>query len=370
MRRALLLLLLPVLGAWIRVPYEDVEVVTRSELIVVGHLKPDSIQRVDHVPEPRRGASWEHHTTLVITETLKGKATATEIPIVIDYGLDVLIDGNVTDAQNTVIVTGTCAKGSVQIVDTGNTSGGGARLVPDASQDNLWFLRKRSRIPDLEPGIDNYAIDDPEDLRPLADKAYLTLYLAADPEPGVEAYATKHDDVRARRYLQHMTIARIARMAEPGERVDKLLPYFEHGLTGRLQHEAMEAVLAAGADASGPRLRKLFPTADHSTRMDIITIWGRTRYKGAVEILVKLLETSDRFWAAQHLTGGWWNADVESAVTKERRDRYFDVYDAVIALGQIGDARARRVIQLTFKRWHAIGFDDRQMVEACVSAMM
>ena len=47
----------------------------RSELVVVGHLKADSIVRVQHVAKPGEGASWEYHATLIINETLKGKTS-------------------------------------------------------------------------------------------------------------------------------------------------------------------------------------------------------------------------------------------------------------------------------------------------------
>jgi hypothetical protein len=73
-------------NAWIEASYDDWTVVDRSELIVVGHLKDNSIQYVPHtntpdedqmVEELRRlsGQSntppsplgWEHHAILVIS---------------------------------------------------------------------------------------------------------------------------------------------------------------------------------------------------------------------------------------------------------------------------------------------------------------
>jgi hypothetical protein len=44
--------------AWIREPFEDADVVARSELIVVAHVKPGSIRYV----EPGDGL-WVHHAT-------------------------------------------------------------------------------------------------------------------------------------------------------------------------------------------------------------------------------------------------------------------------------------------------------------------
>jgi hypothetical protein len=100
-----------------------------------------------------------------------------------------------------------------------------------------------------------------------------------------------------------------------------------------------------------------------------MTIWRRTRFKGAVKTLIGVLDQTDRFWAKQQLTKGWWNSDVDSALTIERRDRYDDVYEAVLALGAIGDARATAAVSLTLQRWKATSFDNRQMIEACTSAL-
>src|SRR5947208_2374335 len=73
---------------WERFDYEDWDVVERSQLIVVGRLKPESIERVPHSHKPDEGASWEHHALLLVDEVLKGKVVVKEMPVVIHYGLD------------------------------------------------------------------------------------------------------------------------------------------------------------------------------------------------------------------------------------------------------------------------------------------
>ena len=97
----------------------------------------------------------------------------------------------------------------------------------------------------------------------------------------------------------------------------------------------------------------------------IIEMLGRVKSRGCVGDVVALLEEHDRFWATQDLEKGWWNREVGSSLTHRRRDVYGEDYRAVIALGRIGDARAREAIEATRRRWRAIDFENPQIVEAC-----
>lgn len=141
--------------AWERPKFEDATVVARSELIVVGHLKPDAIRHIPHKKKPGEGASWENHAVLVITQVLKGKCDQAEIPIIIHYGLEPISN------------RAGLPRGVVEIHDTGNSSMQFGSLVKDVAADNLWFLRKRSGTFGREPGTGNYGIVDPADLQPL-----------------------------------------------------------------------------------------------------------------------------------------------------------------------------------------------------------
>jgi hypothetical protein len=132
--------------AWLRPEYEDATVVERSELIVVAHIKEGSIMYVPHDKKSWEGASWEHHATLVIREVLKGKCADKEIPIIIHYGLDPVVEGYVKRDAFTINNRGSkndYPKGIIQIRDTGGNKG--FELVKDARNDNLWFLRKRTQ---------------------------------------------------------------------------------------------------------------------------------------------------------------------------------------------------------------------------------
>ena len=340
--------------AWIREPYEDIEVVERSELIVVGHLRPGSVAFVDP----------EHHATLVITEVVKGKTDAKEIPIIIHDGLDPFIEGALHTPVGSGTLSGTFAKGSIQIVDGGNSARGASPLVDDATADNLWFLRKGRK-----KNAGDYGIVDPEDLQPLALKDYLALYLEPHPETAIRAYAATHPDPRITKYLDHVEIQRALKLEDRGDRVDRLLPYFVRGATWGRTDEVQDGIIAAGAGASGPRLLAIFAKADQKTRASIITIWGRTRFSGAVDTLIDLLVASDAFWAAQQLHEDWWSSNLASSITAERRSRYSEVLGAVVALGLIADRRARPALELTRRRWRAIKFANPEIVDASKAAL-
>src|SRR5262249_890460 len=150
---------------------------------------------------------------------------------------------------------GTFAAGSVQIMDTGNSLKSFKPLVPDASNDNLWLLRKRSGLYGEKSGT-VFGIVDPEDLRPLADKDYLALYRAADPERGTRRFAATHKDSRGERYLAHREVQRIGAIKDANERADKLMPWLVRGVSWGDHDEVADALVTTGV--AGGRLLKLF----------------------------------------------------------------------------------------------------------------
>ena len=95
--------------------YEDATIVDRAELIVVGHLKENSIQYVPHPNTPAdnemfaelarssgntnatpHAMSWEYHAILVISEIIKGQSSTNNIPLIIHYGLEPIVDNRYT----------------------------------------------------------------------------------------------------------------------------------------------------------------------------------------------------------------------------------------------------------------------------------
>jgi len=359
--------------AWVRPTYEDAQVVRRSEVIVIGHLVGDSIQFMSHPHRPDEGATHEHRATLVVSEVLKGDLKDREIPIIIHYGLTPVVGGYAKRGNFMIDRRSGRAdypKDIVEVIDTGSSVTGHS-LVKDAAKDNIWFLRRRSGPYGREPGTGLYGIVDPEDLQSLSLKSYIAAYLDGDPERAIRRAMAANPEVaeRSRRFLDHLEVQRATGLRDPGERARALLPYFLKGTRWDLESKAREGLLTCGA-AAGPLLLPSFTDRRHAARrQDIIALWGETGWRGGVPVLTDLLKEHDGFWARQDLRPGWWNADVESALTQRRRDAYGEVHASVIALGRIGDARAREAIEATRRRWGGIGFENPQIVEACDRAL-
>jgi hypothetical protein len=360
--------------AWLRVSYEDATIVERSELIVVGHLDVSSIEYVPHSVEPSGGRSWEHHAKLVITEVIKGTCEANEIPIIIHYGLTPLVggyvkrDGFMIDRR---FGRTDCPTNKVEIIDTGNSVIGHEPIVEVAGQDNLWFLRRRGGVYGREPSAGNLGIVDPEDLQPLKLREYFLCYLSDHPEQAVREYVAGHPELagRAQRYFDHLDLQRILKTPDPGARFDGLLPYYLKGQTWDNKAEARIGIVSCGRVA-GEKLLSLFRDPSHKDRrQDIILLWRDVNYTSAAPLLISLLEESDRFWAQQHLTKGWWNDNTDPQLAQKRKAIYGEVYYAVAALRGFQDPRAREAIELTKRRWETIGFENPQIVEECDAAL-
>jgi hypothetical protein len=357
--------------AWLRRRYEDAEVVARSELIVVGAIKDGSVQYVPHKTDAEGGRSWEHHAILIVHEVLKGECGEKEIPIIIHYGLEPLVNGHSNhDGFEMNSTSAPSSRGAIEIVDEGNSQMSFGPLVPDARADNIWLLRRNLKKYGEKTG-DAYGIVDPEDVQPLSLKYYLLCYLGPSPEAAVRAQLQAQPEIarRAIRYLLHLEIARIMKESDPVVRVERLLPYYLSRATWNDENDAENGIVSAG-NVAGPYLRGVYDaTPDENVQEQIIRLWGATRYTGCVDLLIEVLSTEDSFWSKQDLKPGWWNAEVESELTQIRRANYGKVYAAVYTLARIGDTRAKHAIEQTRNRWAAIHFENPQIVETCDAAI-
>lgn len=360
--------------ARLRSTYEDATVVERSELIVVAHLKEGTVRYVPHEMVQSVAKSGEHHAVLVVSEVLKGTLNRKEIPIVIHYGLTPTVGGSeVRRDEEGELDLGIQdpSSGAIEIRDTGNSQYGILPIVQDARKDCLWFLRKRSGTFGEESGQGNFGILDPEDLRPRAWRDYILAYQTADPEAAIKAYAARHPEGAegASRYLNHLEIQRILQITDPGERYDRLLPHYLVSATWNMKSEAREGIIACG-EVAGERLIDVFNDPAHAAfRRDIILIWRDMAYEESVPLLINLLTKHDQYWATQSLDEGWWNRDVGSDETRERREKYGEVYYGVSALRKLGSLKAHEILETTRDRWRSIGFDNPQIVEECEAAL-
>ncbi len=355
-------------SAWLRPRYEDADVMARSELIVVGAIKADTLQYISHT-DAQGATSWEHHATLLVREVLKGKCAEKEIPVVIHYGLEPLVGGHSKHDGHEINLPTTGPAAAITIIDDGSSAVSFEPLVADARDDNIWCLRRGGGVYGWEPGKGNLGVIDPEDLQPLGLKDYLCCYLAKDPELAVRNQMQKQPAIadRALRYLQHMEVQRILLEPDASQRVERLLPYFQSRSTWGYRDEAGAGIVAAGPVA-GPYLMGIYQQSwESNKRQEIIIMWGQIKYTGCTDLLIELLKKEEDYWSQQKLPPGWWNA--ENPSREQWRDHYGQVYSAVYALDQIHDPRARDAIELTLKRWERIKFDNPQIVQECETAL-
>lgn len=152
-------------GASPRQVFTDTQIVERAQLIVVAHIKPDSLKRIDHPARNDKGKSHETRGMLVVTEILKGQAADNEIPIIIHYGLD-------PTAASQVAGMGFHGAKPDEVIALWDNGGEGARIANDIRKDYIWLLRIQQHWLHDE-GKDALGIYDPEDIQPITKKQQL-----------------------------------------------------------------------------------------------------------------------------------------------------------------------------------------------------
>jgi len=183
----ILLLFSKYLHAELRTTYEDESVVKRAELIIIGHLKPDTIKCFKHINKTNEGKSSEHHATLIIDEVLKGTIEEKQIQIIINYGLTPVVEGYYENGDMMINIKGNrnnYPKGIIEIMDTLNSAWSNIPLVEDAGKNNIWFLRRiqrKNKIESEKLETLNWGINDPEDLQPIKLEKFFRTLLSPSP---------------------------------------------------------------------------------------------------------------------------------------------------------------------------------------------
>ena len=127
----------------------------------------------------------------------------------------------------------------------------------------------------------NYGIVDPEDLRPQEWKEYILAYLSGDPGKTLREYLRKNPDKdgRGKRYLDHLEVQGIRKVEDPGQRYERLLPFFLNRQTWDMKSEAREGIISCGATAGG-KLKDVFTDLGYSDfRQEIIRMWRDIGYR-------------------------------------------------------------------------------------------
>ena len=292
--------------AWLRMRVEDAVLVERSELIVIGHLKADSIRYVPHQRKKNEGRSWEHHAVLAVTGVLKGRLDEKEISIVIHYGLDPYIGGRCPkDGGKINIHAGQrdFPNDRIEILDTGNSGLSLVPLVEDAGKDNIWFLQRRSGMYGRESENGRFGIADPEELQPISLKNYFLACLAKETENAVKEQLRKepHLAKRVEDYLIYAEFQRVLNISDPNDKAMYLCRYISPGMApknyrGRYDWLVSKHLRELGECAVRP-IVDILAKAEPSHKLDtaVLTICDMGKVaKEAVPYLLKMLQQKSR----------------------------------------------------------------------------
>ena len=291
---------------WLRMRVEDAVLVERSELIVIGHLKADSIKYVPHKREKNEGASWEHHAVLAVTEVLKGKLDEKEIPLVIHYGLAPYIGGRCPkDGGKINIHAGQkdFPKDRIEILDTGSSGFSLKPLVEDAGKDNVWFLQRRSGRYGRKSENGRFGIADPEELQPISLKDYFLACLAKKSEKAIKEQLRKEPYLakRVEDYLLYAEFQRVLSIADPNEKAIRLSRYLSpttapKNYKGRYDYFVRKHLRELGECAVKPMVAILAEAEPrHRLNTLVLTLYDIGKEaKPAVPHLVRMLEQKGR----------------------------------------------------------------------------
>jgi hypothetical protein len=333
--------------------------VARSEQIVVGHLKLQSIKYVEHPNGPQNGVSGENTVTLVITSVLRGDLKVGEIPLTIHYGLSpVEVGPDDPRAKESL--------GAIQILDSGSSAAGPHPVVEDARTDHLWFLRKRGHQYGREIGAGNWGVVDPEDISSLALKDVYLAYLTENPEARLETLSAGDPSLRKRseKFLRPPELKDILRESHPYIRAELLLMF----LIKRYPHRGEERIREELAQAEITLLQMLAVESQLKTlRGDVIAVWGNLKYKPGLNFLIELLHQQEEYWVGQELTAGWLDTDIYTFPMQKRV--YGEARCAVAALRKIGDPASGKQLEATRKHWLAQKAAGEEMVRECDAAL-
>jgi hypothetical protein len=154
--------------AWSEMVYTDAQIVDRAELVVVGHLKRDSLKH-----QPRS----DSHAVLVITRVIKGVKQATEIPISISLLPAPNTYKNADDFANNDLSPRTYDWTKPIVLFDNNPDGGSEYpLIDDIRKDQIWLLRKAKSADRSVISNDTLAVLDPQDVQPLTKEQQLKKY--------------------------------------------------------------------------------------------------------------------------------------------------------------------------------------------------
>jgi hypothetical protein len=295
--------------AWMRVMPDWKATLAEPEAIVVGRLVANPIH-VEHRRGPDEGRSWEYHARLAIDEVLRGELEATEVPIVLHYGL----------SPSRYVEDGALADHSLEehpgqaIYDSGSFAVPPRPIMENADEPGIWLLgHYEDRFGRADAPTEWLGVRDPEHLWPIEFLPFFRAIL--QPDAVDEQLAFLHDpDERVRKECLRYFIDHQQRRAFPA--VADLLT------DERLGGIAVEACRVCGGEAALPHLRSLL--ADET----------REVFDSAARALAKLKDSASLPRLAEVAQAGRTPGGRGSAVW---------------ALGQLGDPAAMPTLLAALK---------------------
>lgn len=367
--------------AWLRRPIPDLELAQRAELIVVAHIRAESIVYVPHQVADGEGMNWEHHATLVITEVVKGTYTQKELPIIIHYGLDPMVEigRDVHMFSDKNIKKYITPATPVALYDhPGEMSG---EYVDDICKDQIWFLQQKD--PDYFTGGDSIHGDtvgapgiwDPEDVQPPYLKPFFAALLTGHPEEKIKEFTGGESPlaIRSRNYLEDLKIKEILKEPDAAKRADLLLPYFlftDERRKGPTQSEAAFQLWKSCGEAGAARLVPVFRDPVYSAmQFDIMGVWSSAQYREAIPILIDLLKSENKFWAdmTPEERDAWIHPTPYHSSTREQGASRRRVEYILMAFKQLADPRTRQLLEESKEFWKKL---DPKLSDECDEALL
>jgi hypothetical protein len=381
----LFLFILLILGSnlargWPRFPYSDTDVVQRSDLIIIAHVKEGSIVYVPHTMHDG-GMIWEHHATLLVTEVIKGAWHDKELPIIIYYGLGPVVWNGENDPSSPHPFSESGVEkylGPTSIIYIEDSGGRSGRVSGDIRKDQIWFLRPRTdKSPRFEGDqpADALGIEDPQDIQPLELKPYFRAFLTGHLEEKLKEYAVGASPlaIRSKVHLDHLKMEEILKEPNLTKRTEALLPFFlitDEGKEGPTQSEARFKLQSCGQTGAA-RLVQIFKDPKYEAmQSEIMLVWSNSDYNDAVPILINFLQTENRYWAHQTLAE---RRDLRDDVTTTAQVRSRNrMSSALFCLKMLGDPRSKLILEETKEFWKKLfpESDGANMTRECDEALL
>jgi len=221
---------------------------------------------------------------------------------------------------------------------------------------------------------------DPQDIQPLELKPYFQAFLTQHTADDLKRYSggTSTLAKRSQVYLDHLKIEQILKEPDAAKRADALLPFFlftNANAEGPTQREAQFQLWRSCGQAGASCLVPVFKNPKYAAmQSDIMTVWGNEQYHDSIPILIDLLKSENQFWGSQTPAerGRWVNMSPSNAPTMPQILSKNRIQMVLFVFKQLGDGRAKPVLEETKRYWNALYPNDirNNFADDCDQALL